>query len=64
MKSEVKKNEDLEDELKLYKALYFREKKRLENIIKTLKDYEYLLPDCYKKIITEIYFKGDIKWHD
>ena len=41
-------------ELQMYKALYYREKKRINNIITNLIKYEYLIPDEYRSIIKEI----------
>lgn len=64
MKSEVKKNEDLEAELKLYKALYFRERKRLENVISELNKYKYLIPDSYRSIIEEIIRVEGIRFYE
>lgn len=57
------KNELLE-ELHMYKALYYRERKRMNNIIKNLQDYEYLLPDAYRSIIKEILKIEGIKYHE
>lgn len=57
------KNEILE-ELQMYKALYYRERKRMNNIIKNLQDYEYLLPDSYRSIIKEILKIEGIKYHE
>lgn len=57
------KNEILE-ELQMYKALYYRERKRMNNIIKNLQDYEYLLPDAYRSIIKEILKIEGIKYHE
>lgn len=59
-----KTKDELEDELQMYKALYFREKKRINNIIKVLLDYEYLLPDAYRSIIKEILKIEGIKYHE
>lgn len=59
-----KTKDELEDELQMYKALYFREKKRINNIIKALLDYEYLLPDAYRSIIKEILKIEGIKYHE
>lgn len=59
-----KRKDDLEEELLMYKALYFREKKRMNNVIKNLQDYEYLLPDEYRSIIKEILKIERIKYHE
>ena len=59
-----KTKDELEEELQMYKALYFREKKRINNIIKALLDYEYLLPDAYRSIIKEILKIEGIKYHE
>ena len=61
---EAKTRDELESELQLYKALYFREKKRLNNIIYNLQEYEYLLPDAYRSIIREILKIERIKYHE
>lgn len=60
----MKKKDDLEAELKLYKALYFREKKRFENLRLILKEYEYLLPDAYRGLIKEILKLEGINYHE
>lgn len=59
-----KTKDELENELQMYKALYYREKKRINNIIKALLDYEYLLPDAYRSIIKEILKIEGIKYHE
>ena len=59
-----KKKDELEEELQMYKALYYRERKRMKNIIKNLQDYEYLLPDAYRSIIKEILKIEGIKYHE
>lgn len=59
-----KTKDELEEELQMYKALYYREKKRINNIIKALLDYEYLLPDAYRSIIKEILKLEGIKYHE
>lgn len=59
-----KKKDELLEELQMYKALYYREKKRMNNIIKALLDYEYLLPDAYRSIIKEILKIEGIKYHE
>lgn len=59
-----KRKDELEEELLMYKALYFREKKRMNNVIKNLQDYEYLLPDEYRSIIKEILKIERIKYHE
>lgn len=59
-----KKKDELEEELHMYKALYYRERKRMNNIIKNLQDYEYLLPDAYRSIIKEILKIEGIKYHE
>ena len=58
------KKEDLEIELKLYRSLYFREKKKLQNILMELNKYKYLLPDAYRSIIEEILSVEGIKYYD
>ena len=58
------KKEDLESELKLYKSLYFREKKKLQNILMELNKYKYLLPDEYRSIIEEILTVEGIRYYD
>lgn len=59
-----KTKDELENELQMYKALYFREKRRIEKIIRNLQDYEYLLPDNYRSIIREILKIEGIKYHE
>lgn len=59
-----KTKDELENELQMYKALYYREKKRINNIIKALLDYEYLLPDAYRSIIKEVLKIEGIKYHE
>lgn len=59
-----KTKDELENELQMYKALYFREKRKLEKIIRNLQDYEYLLPDDYRSIIREILKIEGIKYHE
>lgn len=59
-----KTKDELENELQMYKALYFREKRRIEKIIRNLQDYEYLLPDDYRSIIREILKIEGIKYHE
>lgn len=59
-----KTKDELENELQMYKALYFREKRRMEKIIRNLQDYEYLLPDDYRSIIREILKIEGIKYHE
>lgn len=51
-------------ELKIYKALYFKEKQRLQNILNELNKYSYLLPDAYRSIIKEILKSEGIKYHE
>ena len=41
-------------ELYMYRALYFKEKQKLNNILNELNRYSYLLPDAYRSIIKEI----------
>lgn len=53
-----------EDELLMYKALYYKEKKKLQNIINVLLKYEYLLPDAYRSIIKDILKSEGIKYYD
>ena len=59
-----KTSKDLESELKLYKALYFRERKQFENDKKVLKEYEYLLPDEYRSLIKELLKLEGINYHE
>lgn len=59
-----KTKDELENELQMYKALYFREKRRIDRIIRNLQDYEYLLPDDYRSIIREILKIEGIKYHE
>ena len=59
-----KTKDELENELQMYKVLYFREKRRIEKIIRNLQDYEYLLPDDYRSIIREILKIEGIKYHE
>lgn len=58
------KKEDLESELKLYRSLYFREKKKIQNILMELNKYKYLLPDEYRSIIEEILTVEGIRYYD
>ena len=52
-------------ELYMYKALYFKEKQKLNSILYQLEKYSYLLPDEYKHIIKEILKKEKgIVYHD
>lgn len=64
MKKVIKGETNELDELRLYKALYFREKKKLQNIILELYKYDYLLPDAYRSIIKDILRSEGIKYHD
>ena len=59
-----KKKDELENELQMYKALYYREKKRINNIITNLVKYEYLIPDEYRSIIKEILKVEGIRYHE
>ena len=59
-----KTKDELVEELQMYKALYFREKRKLDRIIRNLQDYEYLLPDDYRSIIKEILKIEGIKYHE
>lgn len=52
------------NELELYKALYFKEKQKLQNILHELNKYAYLLPDAYRSIIKEILKSEGIKYHE
>ena len=54
MKKKIKKELSEVDELRLYKALYFKEKMKLQNILRELNNYDYLLPDAYRSIIKDI----------
>ena len=58
-----KTKDELEDELKMYKALYFREKRKTDRIVRTLEYYEYLLPEDYKHIVKELLKMERIKYH-
>ena len=52
-------------ELYMYKALYFKEKQKLNSILYHLEKYSYLLPDEYKHIIKEILKKEKgIEYHE
>ena len=64
MKKKIKKELNEVDELKLYKALYFKEKMKLQNILRELNNYEYLLPDAYRSIIKDIIKSEGYKYHD
>lgn len=59
-----KKKDELENELQMYKALYYREKKRINNIITNLVKYEYLIPDEYRSIIKEILKVEGIRYYE
>ena len=52
------------NELLLYKALYFKEKQKLQNVLNELNKYSYLLPDAYRNIIKEILKCEGIKYHE
>ena len=64
MKKKIKKELNEVDELKLYKALYFKEKIKLQNILRELNNYDYLLPDAYRSIIKDIIKSEGYKYHD
>ena len=64
MKKKIKKELSEADELKLYKALYFKEKMKLQNILRELNNYDYLLPDAYRSIIKDIIKSEGYKYHD
>lgn len=51
-------------ELYMYRALYFKEKQKLNNILNELNRYSYLLPDAYRSIIKEILKSEGIKYHE
>lgn len=59
-----KKIKEENDELKLYKALYFKERIKLQNIIAELERYSYLLPDAYRSIIMDILKSEGIRYHE
>ena len=64
MKKKIKKELSEVDELKLYKALYFKEKMKLQNILRELNNYDYLLPDAYRSIIKDIIKSEGYKYHE
>ena len=64
MKKKIKKELNEADELKLYKALYFKEKMKLQNILRELNNYDYLLPDAYRSIIRDMIKSEGYKYHD
>ena len=64
MKKKIKKELNEVDELKLYKALYFKEKIKLQNILRELNNYDYLLPDAYRSIIKDIIKSESYKFHE
>lgn len=51
-------------DLYMYRALYFKEKQKLNNILNELNKYSYLLPDAYRSIIKEILKSEGIKYHE
>lgn len=51
-------------ELYMYRALYFKEKQKLNNILNELNKYSYLLPDAYRSIIKEILKSEGIRYHE
>lgn len=51
-------------ELFMYRALYFKEKQKLNNILNELNKYSYLLPDAYRSIIKEILKSEGIRFHE
>lgn len=64
MKKKIKKELSEVDELRLYKALYFKEKMKLQNILRELNNYDYLLPDAYRSIIKDIIKSEGYKYHE
>lgn len=52
------------NELYIYRALYFKEKQKLNNILNELNRYSYLLPDAYRSIIKEILKSEGIRYHE
>lgn len=64
MKKKIKKELNEVDELRLYKALYFKEKMKLQNILRELNNYDYLLPDAYRSIIKDIIKSEGYKYHE
>lgn len=64
MKKKIKKEISEVDESKLYKALYFKEKMKLQNILRELNNYDYLLPDAYRSIIKDIIKSEGYKYHE
>ena len=64
MKKKIKKELSEVDELRLYKALYYKEKMKLQNILRELNNYDYLLPDAYRSIIKDIIKSEGYKYHD
>jgi len=66
MKKAQNKDEGVlvDKELYMYRALYFKEKQKLNNILNELNRYSYLLPDAYRSIIKEILKSEGIKYHE
>ena len=54
---------ELKKELCIYRALYFKEKQKLQHILNELNKYSYLLPDSYRSIIKEIITVEGINYH-
>lgn len=63
-KTQNEKGVLVEKELYVYRALYFKEKQKLNNILNELNRYSYLLPDAYRSIIKEILKSEGIKYHE
>lgn len=63
-KTQSKEGVLVDNELYLYRALYFKEKQKLQNILNELNKYSYLLPDAYRSIIKEILKSEGIRYHE
>ena len=63
-KTQSKEGVLVDKELYLYRALYFKEKQKLQNILNELNKYSYLLPDAYRSIIKEILKSEGIRYHE
>ena len=63
-KTQSKEGVLVDNELYLYRALYFKEKQKFQNILNELNKYSYLLPDAYRSIIKEILKSEGIRYHE